>query len=68
MIYPSIDRLLNVVHSKYELVHIIASRSKQMHEHNNFQMDEKEYKSSKNIGRAMEELEKGLIKVTNNSN
>lgn len=68
MIYPSIDRLLNVVHSKYELVHIIASRSKQMHEYNNFQMDEKEYKSSKNIGRAMEELEKGLIKVTNNSN
>lgn len=68
MIYPSIDKLLNVVHSKYELVHVIAQRSKQMHEYDNYQMDEKEYRSSKNIGRAMEELEKGLIKVTNNSN
>lgn len=68
MIYPSIDKLLNVVNSKYELVHIVAKRSKQMHEYHNYQLDEKEYKSSKNIGRAMEELEKGLIKVTNNNN
>ncbi len=68
MIYPSIDKLLNVVHSKYELVHVISQRSKQMHEYDNYQMNEKDYKSSKNIGRAMEELEKGLIKVTNNTN
>lgn len=63
MIYPSIDKLLNIVNSKYELVHIIAERSKQMHEYNNYQLDEKEYKSSKDIGRAMEELEKGLITI-----
>lgn len=67
MIYPSIDKLLNIVNSKYELVHVISGRSKQMHEYKNYQMDEKEYKSSKDIGRAMEELEKGLIKVTNNT-
>lgn len=67
MIFPSIDRLLNVVNSKYELVHVIANRSKQMHEYKNYQLDEKQYKSSKNIGRAMEELENGLIKVTNNN-
>ncbi len=65
MIYPSIDKLLNVVNSKYELVHIIAMRSKQMHTYKNYQMDEKTYRSTKNIGRAMEELENGLIKVTN---
>ena len=65
MIYPSIDKLLNIVTSKYELVHVVAERSKQMHEFNNYQMDEKEYKSSKDIGRAMEELEKGLIKIKN---
>ncbi len=63
MIFPSIDKLLNVVNSKYELVHVIAIRSKQMQEHKNYQLDQNEYKSSKNIGRAMEELEKGLIKV-----
>ena len=32
MIYPSIDKLLNIVDSKYKLVHIISERSKQMHE------------------------------------
>ncbi len=63
MIYPAIDKLLNIVSSKYELVHIVSIRSKQMHDYKNYQMDEKEYRSSKNIGRAMEELEKGLIKV-----
>lgn len=68
MIYPSIDKLLNVVNSKYELVHIISQRSKQMHEYKNYQMNEKDYSSVKDIGRAMEELEKGLIKVTNNNN
>lgn len=65
MIYPSIDKLLNIVSSKYELVHVVANRSKQMHEFNNYQLDEKEYKSSKDIGKAMEELEKGLISVKN---
>ena len=30
MIYPSIDKLLNIVDSKYELVHIAARRSKQI--------------------------------------
>jgi len=58
MIYP-----LNIVDSKYELVHIIALRSKQMHEYKNYQMNEKNYKSSKDIGKAMEELEDGLIKI-----
>ena len=63
MIYPSIDKLLNIVSSKYELVHIIALRSRQMQEFNSRQMKENEYKSYTNIGKAMEELEKGLIKV-----
>ena len=30
MIYPSIDKILNVVDSKYALVYIAAGRSKQM--------------------------------------
>ena len=32
MIYPSIDKLLNIVDSKYELVHIAARRSKEISE------------------------------------
>ena len=30
MIYPSIDKLLNIVDSKYELVHIAAKRARQI--------------------------------------
>ena len=63
MLYPSIDKMLNIVDSKYKLVHIISRRSKQMIENKHFQMKESEYKSKKDLGRALEELEHGLIKV-----
>lgn len=63
MIYPSIDKLLNTVDSKYILVHIASKRSKQMLESKHFQMKENDYVSKKEIGRALEELEKGLIEV-----
>lgn len=66
MIFPSIDKLLTIVNSKYELVHIVSKRSRDMHDYKNYQLPENEYKSKKNIGRAMEELEKGLIKAQNN--
>ncbi len=63
MIYPSIDKLLNVVSSKYELVHIAAKRSRQISKNNFLQMPIQKYKSAKNIGRALEEVSEGLIKV-----
>ncbi|MGN1352495.1 MAG: DNA-directed RNA polymerase subunit omega [Bacilli bacterium] len=63
VIYPSIDKLLNVVSSKYELVHIAAKRSRQITKTNFLQMPVKKYKSSKNIGKALEEVAEGLIKV-----
>ena len=63
MLYPSIDKMLNIVDSKYKLVHIISRRSKQMIENKHFQMKESEYKRKKELGRALEELEHGLIKV-----
>ena len=63
MIYPSIDKLLNVVSSKYELVHIAARRSKQISKDGYLQMPESEYRSKKNIGRALEEVAEGLIDV-----
>lgn len=63
MIYPSIDKLLNIVESKYELVHISARRSKQIAKEGYLQMPPAKYKSSKNIGRALEEVAEGLIEV-----
>ena len=62
VIYPSIDKILNSVDSKYILVHILANRSKQIQETGHIQMSEQEYQSQKELGRSLEELEKGLIK------
>ena len=63
MIYPSIDKLLNIVDSKYELVHIAARRSKEISRTGHYQMSEGEYKCKKNIGRALEEVYDGLIHI-----
>ena len=63
MIYPSIDKLLTVVDSKYTLVYIASARSKQMIKNNYFQKPVNEYKSYKTIGRAMEEIYENLIHV-----
>lgn len=61
MIYPSIDKLLNQIGSKYLLVNIVAKRAKQMKETNHYQMKEYEYISKKEIGKALEEASKNLI-------
>ena len=45
MIYPSIDKLLNQVGSKYLLVNVVSRRSKEMTERNHYQMKENEYVS-----------------------
>ena len=66
MIYPSIDKLLNVINSKYELVHIAANRSRELTNFQNYQMKEEQYKSAKNIGKSLEEVAAGLISVKNN--
>ena len=63
MIYPSIDKLLNIVDSKYELVHISARRSKEISKDGYLQMPDTDYKSKKNIGRALEEVSEGLIEI-----
>ena len=65
MIYPSIDKLLNQVGSKYLLVNLVAQRAKEMEKNEFYQMKEKEYSSSKNIGRALEELSANLIHIKN---
>ena len=43
MIYPSIDKLLNKIGSKYLLVNIVARRAKEMAKTGHYQMKENEY-------------------------
>ncbi len=61
MIYPSIDKLLNQVGSKYLLVNIIAKRAHEIEETNHYQLKENEYVSKKPIGRALEEVAKNKL-------
>lgn len=61
MVYPSIDNLLQKVGSKYLLVNIVAKRAQQMKQTAYYQMKENEYKSKKDIGRALEEVNANLI-------
>ena len=61
MIYPSIDKLLTIVDSKYELVHIAARRSEQIRATGHLQMPANKYLSEKNIGKALEEIAEHLI-------
>lgn len=63
MIYPSIDKILNVVDSKYALVYVVAARSKEMIKTNYYQLPEKKYKSAKPIGRALEEVYENLVHI-----
>ena len=62
MLYPSIDKILNVVDSKYILVHMASKRSKQMLENKHYQLRKKDYVNKKELGRALEEIEKGYVK------
>ena len=62
-VYPSIDKVLNVIPSKYQLVYVVSKRANQMKETKHFQMPEKEYKNKKYIGRALEEVAENLIHV-----
>ena len=63
MIYPSIDKLLTIVDSKYTLVYVAATRSKQMLKNNYFQKPVNQYKSCKTMGRALEEVYDNLIQI-----
>ena len=63
MIYPSIDKLLDKVGSKFLLVNLVSKRLKEMEKENNYQMKINTYVSKKNIGRALEEVSKDLINI-----
>ena len=61
--YPSIDKVLNIDPSKNQLDNIVSKRSHQMKETKHYQLDEKKYVNTKNIGRALEEVAENLIHV-----
>jgi len=63
MIYPSIDKILVKVGSKYLLVNLVSKRVNEMEDTGHYQLKENEYKSKKNIGKALEEVAQDLIHI-----
>lgn len=66
MIYPSIDKLLNQVGSKYLLVNIVSKRVREMKINGHYQLAQKDYVSKKDIGKALEEISKDMIHLKDN--
>ena len=61
LLYPSIDKLLEHVNSRYSLVMLAAKRAHELDAGALSLL--KEYKSSKNVGKALEEVEAGKLKI-----
>lgn len=54
MLYPSIDKLLQKIPSKYSLIGLASKRAKEMRVKDTFQLED--YKSAKPVGKALEEI------------
>ena len=65
LIYPSIDKLLNHVGSKYLLVNLVAKRAQEIREDESYQMKISDYICKKEIGRSLEEVSKEMIHLKN---
>ncbi|WP_062105125.1 DNA-directed RNA polymerase subunit omega [Bacillus niameyensis] len=61
MLYPSIDKLMDVIDSKYSLVSVAAKRARNMQIEKNQQLEE--YRSHKFVGKALEEIYMGALKI-----
>lgn len=65
LLEPSLDKLLEKIDSKYSLVMLAAKRAHELNdaedEENELLLDE--YKSIRNVGRALEEVEAGDLVI-----
>ena len=65
MLYPSIDKLLNKIDSKYSLVILSSKRAHELHHHEPQKLES--YLSHKNVGRALEEVIAGELGIREDS-
>lgn len=61
MLYPSVDKLKSKIDSKYSLVALASKRARQLHEHGDEKLDS--YVSQKSVGKALEEVAAGVLKI-----
>ena len=65
MLYPSIDKLLKKIDSKYSLVILSSKRAHELHHHEPPMLEH--YESHKNVGRALEEVVAGDLTIREDS-
>lgn len=65
MLYPSIDSLLNKIDSKYSLVSVAAKRARYMQVNGGHKIEKPV--SYKNVGKALEEINAGILTYTHES-
>ncbi|WP_019242365.1 MULTISPECIES: DNA-directed RNA polymerase subunit omega [Bacillus] len=65
MLYPSIDSLLNKIDSKYSLVSVAAKRARKMQLNGDQKIANPV--SHKNVGKALEEINAGILTYTHES-
>ncbi|MGO4936603.1 DNA-directed RNA polymerase subunit omega [Fundicoccus sp. Sow4_H7] len=61
MLYPSIDKLIKEVPSKYSLVILASKRAHEMRVYKNEILDD--YQSVKPVGKALEEIVSGDLEI-----
>ncbi len=66
ILYPSVDKLLERVDSRYSLVMLAAKRAHELDEGAMPLLSE--YTSKKNVGRALEEVEAGALTIADKKN
>lgn len=59
MLYPSIDKLIKKVPSKYGLIILASKRAHDMRVNNSYLLDK--YESEKHVGKALEEVIAGEL-------
>lgn len=63
ILYPSVDALLERVDSRYSLILLASKRAHELDAGASLMLEESEYKSVKNVGRALEEVVAGKLRI-----
>ncbi|WP_268913028.1 DNA-directed RNA polymerase subunit omega [Lentilactobacillus sp. SPB1-3] len=64
LLYPSVDKLLDKIDSRYSLIALASKRAHELDAGAKPLLNE--YKSQKSVGKALEEVEAGLLKIDEN--
>ncbi|ORN06869.1 DNA-directed RNA polymerase subunit omega [Lentilactobacillus parabuchneri] len=61
LLYPSVDKLLDQIDSRYSLIALASKRAHELDSGANPLLDS--YKSQKSVGKALEEISAGVLKI-----